>query len=369
MSAPRLEVDLDKVGHNARTLVTRLGRRGLAVTGVTKATLGSPDVARVLLDAGVERLGDSRIENLEALRRSGVDAPLTLIRSPMLSQVDRVVATADTSCNTEVSVLEALSDAAGRLGRSHGVVLMVEMGDLREGILPSGVDAVVELADALPHLRLEGLGTNLGCQSGMAPDAGKMAELSSLVESVERRTGIALPLVSGGNSANLDWAFGEASVGRVNDLRLGESILLGREALHRRPVAGLHLDAFTLVAEVIELQTKPSLPWGRMTRTAFGGTRRAEDRGELRQAIVAIGHQDVAPDGLLPPPGMAILGASSDHLVVDVGGATVAVGDELRLQPDYAALLRAMTSPFVAEVMTRSATIRAPSRSRSPAAT
>src|SRR6187401_2741246 len=112
MSAPRVEVDLDKVGHNARTLVDRLGRRGVSVTGVTKATLGSPEVARTLVDAGVARLGDSRVENLERLRRAGVDAAMTLIRSPMPSQVDRVVAAADTSCNTEVVLLRALDAAA-----------------------------------------------------------------------------------------------------------------------------------------------------------------------------------------------------------------------------------------------------------------
>jgi predicted amino acid racemase len=213
------------------------------------------------------------------------------------------------------------------------------------------------------------VGTNLACQSGMAPDATNMAVLSALVTDVEARTGIDVPLVSGGNSANLDWVFGDTPIGRVNDLRLGESILLGREALRRQPVEGLHTDAFTLVAEVIEVQVKPSLPWGRMTTTAFGSTLRADDRGDLRQAIVALGRQDVDPDGLLPPAGMAILGASSDHLVLDVARSSVAVGDELRFQPDYPALLRAMTSPFVAEVMTRNAELRAPARSLSPAAT
>jgi ornithine racemase len=71
MTAPRLEIDLAKIRHNARTLVERLGRRGIAVTGVTKATLGSPIIAEALLTAGVQKLGDSRIENIEAMRRAG----------------------------------------------------------------------------------------------------------------------------------------------------------------------------------------------------------------------------------------------------------------------------------------------------------
>jgi predicted amino acid racemase len=352
MTAPRVEVDLAKVGHNARTLVADLGAKGIAVTAVTKATVGSAEVARTLVDAGVARLGDSRVENLEALHRSGVRADTVLLRSPMISQVDRIVAVASSSCNTEAVVVDALSEAAGRQGRTHGVLLMVEMGDLREGVMPADLAGLVTRVTALPHLRLDGVGTNLACQSGMAPDETNMGRLSELVTDVEAQTGVSIDRVSGGNSANLDWASSGAPVGRIDDLRLGEAILLGREALRRRPLDGLHLDAFTIVAEVIEVQVKPTLPWGRMTSTAFGTTERAGDRGEVAQAIVALGRQDVAPDGLVPPAGMEVLGTSSDHLVLDVGSQVVAVGDELAFQPDYPALLQAMTSPFVAEVVT-----------------
>ena len=349
MSAPRLEIDLAKVHHNARTLVGRLGRRGIAVTAVTKGTLGAAAVAHELVRAGVDGLGDSRIENVEALRRAGVTAPITLIRSPMLSQIDRVVAHADVSANTEVVVLRRLSAAAVAQDRIHGVLLMVESGDLREGILPADLAGVVDEVVRLPALRLAGVGTNLACQSGVVPSTGNMTELSRLVTAVERSTGVGIERVSGGNSANLEWAFGATEVGRVNDLRLGEAILLGREALHRRPVDHLHTDAFTLVAEVIESQVKPSLPWGDIAQNAFGETVAVRDRGEVHQAILALGRQDVDPRGLVPPVGMEILGASSDHLVLDTGSIDLAVGTEVRFDVDYAALLGAMTSPFVTE--------------------
>jgi predicted amino acid racemase len=104
-----------------------------------------------------------------------------------------------------------------------------------------------------------------------------------------------------------------------------------------------------------------------MTRTAFGGTERAEDLGERPHALLALGRQDVEPDGLTPPAGMTIRGASSDHLVLDAGDCPVAVGDEVRFQPDYRSLLRAMTSPFVAKDTTRSAAITPPSRCPAPA--
>jgi predicted amino acid racemase len=350
MTAPRLEIDLDKIHHNARTLVERLGRRGIRVTGVTKATLGCPAIARQLRCAGVAGLGDSRIENIERMRRAGITSPMTLVRSPTLSQVRGVVEHADVSCNTEPDVLRALSHAASSTDRRHGVVLMVELGDLREGILPGDLAGVARNVLDLPGLDLRGIGTNLACQNGVAPDATNMAQLSELATSIEATFGITLDVVSGGNSANLDWALSEADVGRVDDLRLGESILLGRETLRREPLDGLHTDAFTLVAEVIESKVKPSSPWGTIGLTAFGVAPPVTDRGDRRRAIIAVGHQDTDPAGLTPPDGFEVVGASSDHLVVDAGAARVSVGQELTFGLDYSALTRAMASPFVANV-------------------
>jgi predicted amino acid racemase len=352
VTAPRLEIDLGAIAHNTRTLVDRLAPKGIRVTGVSKAALGSPGVASAMLSGGATGLGDSRIENLARLRAAGIAAPLTLIRSPMLSQVDRVVRDADISLNTETVVLDALSATATRLGTTHAVILMVELGDLREGV---AADDVVDLARTVgkqPGLRLAGLGTNLACQCGVVPDQRKMKELSHLVEQVEKACGHELSIVSGGNSANIDWALATDDVGRIDELRLGESILLGTEPLHRRPIDGLHTDAFTLVAEVIEAKSKPARPWGEIAQTAFGvqEPRGGPGTGTIRQAILAVGRQDVDPDGLTLPAGITMLGMSSDHLVVDAGDHDVSVGDELALQLDYSALVRTMTSPFVTKV-------------------
>ena len=152
MSAPRLEIDLDKIGHNARSLVRSMADRGISVTGVTKATLGSPNIGDVFARAGVSALGDSRVENIEAMRSAGVIAPMTLIRTPMLSQAAAVVATADLSFNTELDVISALSAAARNAGTTHGVLLMVELGDLREGIMPGDLEKAVRETLRLPNI-------------------------------------------------------------------------------------------------------------------------------------------------------------------------------------------------------------------------
>jgi predicted amino acid racemase len=350
VTAPRLEVDLEAITHNARTLVDRLSPKGIRVTGVTKATLGDPAVAAAMLRGGVVGLGDARVENLARLRAADLGVPLTLIRSPMPSRVDAVVRDADVSFNTEATVLVALGDAAERAHTTHAVVLMVELGDLREGV---PVDDAVDLARHVTRqggLVLAGLGTNLACQSGVVPDQAKMDELSTLVEQVEAACAIELSIVSGGNSANLDWALATADVGRVDELRLGESILLGTEPLHRRVIDGLRTDAFTLVGEVIEAKVKPAQPWGELAQAAFAGSATRSGSGTVRQVIIALGRQDVDAAGLRPPDGITVLGASSDHLVLDVGDHEVAAGDELAFGLDYSALVRAMTSPFVAKI-------------------
>ena len=348
LTAPRLEIDLGKIHHNARTLVERLADRGISVTGVTKATLGSPAIAGAWLRAGVAALGDSRIENIEAMRRARVSASMTLIRSPMLSQAARVVGHADVSFNTELDVISALSSAARRAGKTHGIVLMVELGDLREGIMPGDLEHTVRETLRFPNIALEGIGANLACRSGVTPDRRNMAELSTLAESVETTFGVRLGIVSGGNSGNLPWALDGANTGRINNLRLGESLLLGREPLGRRRIDGLHTDAITLVAEVIEVKLKPSEPWGEIAQTAFGKTRPAADRDRVSQTILAVGRQDT--DGLQPPPGIELLGASSDHLIADAGRTRPDIGAEITFQLNYSALVRAMTSPFVAKV-------------------
>ena len=349
MSTPRLEIDLGKIQHNARTLVERLARRGISVTGVTKAALGSPEIARAMLQAGVRDLGDSRIENIEAMRRSQVPARMSLIRSPMLSQAKRVVTSADVSFNTELEVIRRLSFEAGKLDRTHAVVLMVELGDLRDGILPVDLMAAVAETLSLPNIVFKGLGTNLACRSGVSPDDSNMGKLSRLANMIEATFDISIEIVSGGNSANLEWVFSSEFKGRINNLRLGESILLGREALHRHVIDGLHTDAITLVAEVIESKVKPTQPWGNLAQTAFGVRPVGTDRGAIPQSILAIGIQDVDLCGLVPPKEIEILGGSSDHLIVTSSGDNAAVGTEITFQLDYSALLRAMTSPFVTQ--------------------
>jgi len=354
VSNPLLQIDLDKIFHNASTLVARLKCKGVSVTGVTKAFLGASQIAKTLLRAGVSSLGDSRIENIEFMRKSGITAQMILIRTPMLSQTDRVVASADLSFNTELDVLFALSSAAVKARKTHGIVLMVELGDLREGIMPRGVEKAVRTVLELPNIKLMGLGTNLACRNGVSPDNRNMAELSAIANRFVPTDTSTQPIVSGGNSSNLNWVFGGGKIGNINNLRLGEAILLGTEALNRQPVNGLFTDAICLTTEVIESSTKPSKPWGTIAQSAFNSALNLDDQGHINQAIVAVGRQDTDPEGLHPPKGIEVLDASSDHLILNTRAKKLVVGSNVSFQLNYSALLHAMTSPHVAKTFVRS---------------
>ncbi|MDI6901546.1 MAG: alanine/ornithine racemase family PLP-dependent enzyme [Anaerosomatales bacterium] len=343
----RVTVDLAAIAENTRTVVSALG--GRAVVGVTKVTCGSPRVGRAMLAGGATALADSRLENLAGLRDAGIDAPLWLLRAPVPALAEEVVRHADVSLESELETLEALDVAAGRLGKRHAVVAMVDLGDLREGMMPEALPAFVERAEALAHTDLLGVGVSLTCYGAIVPDEANLGELVALTQSAEALTGRRLH-VSGGMSSSLDALVGGVLPPRVDGLRIGESILLGVSTVTREPILGLRTDAIVAEAPVIEVMRKPSLPRGTSAQDAFGGRPAFTDRGERLRAICAIGQQDAVPAGLRPlDAGVEVLGGSSDHLVLDVDdmASPPRVGDALRFLPGYSATLRLFTSPYV----------------------
>jgi len=315
---------------------------------VTKATCGHPAIARAMLDSGATGLAEARLTNVKRLRKAGITCPVTLIRSPMLSQADDVVKVCEASYNTEVAVIAKLAAAAIRQDRVHNIILMVEMGDLREGIMPQNLGAIAKQVVDMPGVALQGIGANFACLSGVAPDATQMTALSALANDVEGQCGPFLQSVSGGNSANLPWALGEFPTGRINDLRLGEAILLGVDPVSGHQIDGMYQDAFTLVAEVIEANTKPMCPPINFADPALARLRLVPNSGHGTRAILAIGHQDTDMSGLSMPPGTILVGATSDHVVVGTGHAALRVGSEMDIQMNYSALMRAMAAPDVA---------------------
>ena len=347
-----LSIDLTKLEQNARLICEKAASAGVSVYGVTKVLCGLPAVAFAFQRAGVSAIADSRLENIAAMRKAGVPGPFVLLRLPAISRAAEVVSIADISLNSEISTLHALERAACDLGVVHRVILMVDVGDLREGVWPEDFPHLLDECLRLRHIEVMGLGANLACYGGVIPDENNMALLRHLAEMAEQRLGRKL-VVSGGNSSSLAQLFARRLPTGVNNLRLGEGIILGRETVDRQPLPGAHLDACVLTAEVIELKTKPSVPVGTIGQDAFGGVPVFTDRGFRQRAILSLGRQDTVPEGLTPLlPGAEVVGASSDHLILDVTAAPdIKVGDGVSFILGYGALLAAATSPYVKKVV------------------
>lgn len=352
MAGPVIEVDIDKIEKNARTMVKLCADHGIDVTGVTKVTCGMPQVAQAMIRGGVTQIGESRLENIHRLRAGGVNRPVMLLRIPPLSAAEEIVRSVDVSLNSEISVIRRLGQIAESLGTIHRVILMVDLGDLREGIWPEDLLPMVREVLDLPGIKIQGLGTNLTCYGGVIPTEENLQQLVDYAHRVEDRFGIALETLSGGNSSTLPLLARGKVPKEINNLRLGESILLGRETLARTAWPGTSQDGFCLRAELIELKKKPSVPIGEIGQDAFGRTPVFEDRGAMVRGILNIGREDVDVEGLTPAdPAVQILGASSDHLLVDLTARaeTAELGQEIRFIPGYSALLAGMTSAYVAK--------------------
>lgn len=349
MKTPSITVDIAKIEDNARTIATLCDRYAVTLTGVTKGTLGMPEVAQAMLRGGAKWIGESRIQNIMRMKAAGIKAPFLLMRSPHLSEVDAIVETADISLNTDFTVIEALSRAAENIGRIHEIILMVDLGDLREGFWPDEIVDVTGRVLSLKGVRLVGLGTNLTDLNGTIPTVENNQQLVDLAELIEHRYGISIRYLSAGNSSSLNLLASGKLPSRINHFRVGEGILLGRETIGREALTGTWQDAFTLTGEVIESRIKPSVPLGELGQDAFGNVPKVEDRGMMIRSILNLGRQDVAAEGAMPRnPLITFIGATSDHMVLDTAAAPdIKVGDLIDFDVTYGAMLSAMTSPYV----------------------
>ncbi|MBE9125013.1 MULTISPECIES: alanine/ornithine racemase family PLP-dependent enzyme [unclassified Coleofasciculus] len=343
---PRIEIALSQIRHNARILSELYGQKGISLMGVSKATLGEPSIAKAMIQGGVKFIADSRLENIQKMKNAGILTQFILLRTAF-SQAESVITNVDISLNTELETVTELSHYANVQNKLHQIIIMVELGDLREGILPCDLSQFVKKTLDLSNIKIIGIGCNLACYGGIKPDNQKMSELSQLANGIEKEFQINLEIISGGNSANYEWYESAQQVGRINNLRLGESILLGCETVNRKAIPGLYTSAFKLIAEVIESKEKPSLPFGEICQNAFGNVPTFLDRGIRRRVIIALGRQDILVSGLKPNKDLEILGSSSDHVVLDSNNYDLKVGSEVKFNLDYGALLSAMTSPFI----------------------
>ena len=344
---PRVEINLAHLQHNVSKVVEKCGSFGIQVAGVIKGATGIPEVARAFDKGGAAFIASSRLEQLEDAINAGIEKPMMLIRIPMLSEVKDVIRLADISLNSEFEVIKALNDEARAQGKLHKVILMADLGDLREGFWDK--DEMIKVAEYIENkminIQLVGIGTNVGCYGSISPTVEKLEELVELAERIEERLGRQLEYISGGATSSLMRVWDKNIPKRINMLRVGEGILLARDldVFYGYDMSDLYQDIFRLKAEVIEVKDKPSYPVGTIAIDAFGHTPTYVDRGIRRRALLAMGKVDYGdPAELLPmDKSIEVLGASSDHTIIDLEDAErdYKVGDIMTFDICYATVV------------------------------
>jgi predicted amino acid racemase len=351
----RIEVDCERIRCNAEAIVAKCAACSIEVVGVTKVCCGHPDVARAILSGGVRMLGESRLSNVRRLRDAGIEAPVMLLRAAPRSEAEEVVRLTQVSLNSEVETVRALSRAARRAQVSHQVILMVEIGDRREGVMPDEAVGAAREISHLPCVELVGVGANVGCVGGVVPTRKNTQAIIDIAHEIERAVGVHLPIISGGHTTSLGLVRRGEMPKEVNQLRVGGGIVLGMNSADPGFPPSPYPDAFVVVAEVIEVRTKPSLPEGSILYDAFMRRPEWADLGPRRRAILAMGEQDLHTAGLRPKrSGITLVSASSDHMVLDVTEADppVELGEEMAFMPNYLAVATAMAGFDVVRAVT-----------------
>lgn len=339
MSYPCLKIYLDKIFHNSSIVRKRYSEFGISVVGVTKCVLGDTGIAEAMKNSGIEILGDGRLKNLEGLRNFyGRNQTLMMIRSPMPDEVERLVEVCDISLNTRLETIKLINDACRRKKIKHRVIVMIETDDDREGLLPENVtDFCVKLVKNYKSIELYGLGTNARCITKSGPSPESFRVLVALHKKVKEATGADIPVVSCGNSSSWNLLKKNMIPEGINQVRVGEAILMGQETVNYRPIKGAFTDTFILEAQIIEVKKK-------------------NDRAY--KIIVALGLQDARSENILCcEPGLHIIAQSSDHTILGIkengppvdknGFLKLKSGSIISFKPDYFGVLSCMTSPFV----------------------
>lgn len=352
---PLLEVNLSKIYSNTKIVTELCSNKSIMVAGIIKGFGGIVAGAKAMVDGGCVQIGSSRIEQLKELKKKEFKVPLLLVRIPMLCELDDVVKYSDMCLISEKEALIKLDKVAKKQNKTYGVILMYDLGDLREGVFTK--EELIELSKLveyeLHNLKLEGIGANLSCYGSVAPTTENLNELATAAEKIENILKRKLDIISGGGTTTLPLLVKDGVPSKINHLRIGEGINNTQDLplYWNTHIQGLDKDTFVLKAQIIEINEKPTHPIGELMVNAFGEHAHYEDRGIRRRAIIALGNQDVGDSSKLVPKdeNIKVLGASSDHTILDIHDSTVKykLGDIIEFNVLYQAMLFTTLSKYI----------------------
>lgn len=352
---PILEVDRELVRRNGAIIRELCLSGGIEPAAVVKGYNALDIITEPIVEAGYKTLASSRIPHLVAIRERKYPVDTMLLRIPMASETSDVVRFADISLNSELETIDLLNRTARNMGVKHKVILMRDLGDLREGIFDRErfVETACRIESDFPGIVLHGVGTNLSCYGSVMPTKENLSQLAGDAREIEREIGRKLAVVSGGGSTSIPLlAHGDMPKG-INHLRVGEATILSHDlvSFYGCPIPGHTNEALRLKAQIVEIGEKPTHPIGVLAVNCFGEAPIYDDRGIRRRAILAIGAYDVGdPCKLVPVDnGIKVLGSSSDHTIIDIHDSREAykLGDPVAFTLCYQNMLFATSNPLI----------------------
>lgn len=348
-----LKLYREELKHNFNFLDTLFKENDIKWGITTKLFCGNRDFLSEVVDLGIGEMHDSRISNLKVIKEIDPETVTIYIKPPPKDIVRDVVKYADISLNTELATLHELSEEAQRQDKTHKVIIMIEMGDLREGVMREDLINFYEKVFRLPGIEVVGLGTNLNCLHGVLPDGDKLIQLSLYKQIIELRFKKEIPLVSGGTTVTIPLLLRNQLPSGVNHFRVGEALFFGKNLFTDGVIEGMSDRVLELYTQIIELSEKPKVPMGELGVNPQGQTANVveEDVGKTSyRAIIDIGVLDIQPNYLVPVDDkITITDASSDMLVLDVGSNpnNYKVGDTIRFKLKYMGALGLMSSDYI----------------------
>ncbi len=321
---------------------------------VLKMLCGNKTYLEFVLSLGDEQVCDARLSNLKKIKSISPNKETIYIKPPAKRSIANIVKFADASFNTELTTIKWLSQEAVKQEKIHRIIIMIELGDLREGILGEHLMAFYKKIFELPNIKVSGIGANLNCLSGIMPSKDKLIQLSLYEQLIEAKFGKKIDFVSGGSSVMIPLLLKKQIPKGVNHFRIGETLFFGVDLFTNKTIPKMKDNVFLLHAEIIEITEKSIVPYGDLEENPSGETVEinTEDYGKNHsRGILDIGLLDISKTEFILPADkdISFIGASSDMLVVDLSKTAkkYKVGDLVSFKIKYMGALRIMNSEYI----------------------
>ncbi len=353
-----VKLNSKKLSSNYNFLDKLFKERGIEWSVVTKMMCGNKVFLSELLKLDINQVCDSRVSNIKAIKSIKPSVEAIYIKPPAKTSIPSIVKYADISMNTEISTIKLLSQEAVKQKKQHKIIIMLEMGELREGVLHENFISFYEKVFSLENIEVVGIGTNLNCMYGVLPSHDKLIQLSIYKQLIEAKFNKSIKYLSGGSSVTIPLIFQELLPKGINHFRVGETLYLGTDVYNDSVIEGMEVNLFQLYAQIIELKQKPGIPIGEMGTNLEGDTFELESEMSSQKscrAIIDVGLLDVDKNHITPKDSeIRVVGVSSDVTVVDLGKnlQNYKTGDFIEFIMDYTALLKILNSKYIDKIVT-----------------